>query len=277
MEPAVIPELPSQMLVLLAIALLISASGFFRLVYFVSLGYAFSISAMAIATFLIFFPLQEMVTLAYLAFLFLYGLRLGIYLVSREYSPSYRRELQEIQDRNFKVGALKRVLIWVGVAILYVCMFSPAFYRTFSVQQIGKSQVAWIALAGLIVMGLGLGLESLADWQKAAYKEKNPKRFCDAGVYRWVRCPNYLGEILFWTGSLLAGAGTLTHWVPWLLSGIGYVCIVLIMMGSTKRLENKQDERYGENPEYQRYVRTVPVLFPFLPVYTLKGVRVYLE
>jgi hypothetical protein len=35
-------------------------------------------------------------------------------------------------------------------------------------------------------------------------------------------------------------------------------------------LENTQDERYGVQPEYQAYIRTVPVLFPFIPVYSLK-------
>ena len=58
---------------------------------------------------------------------------------------------------------------------------------------------------------------------------------------------------------------------------IGLVCIVLIMMGSTKRLEKQQDGRYGEQLAYQKYAQSVPVLFPFVPIYSLKNVRVYLE
>ena len=49
------------------------------------------------------------------------------------------------------------------------------------------------------------------------------------------------------------------------------------MIGSTKRLEKSQGERYGALSEYQEYIRRVPVLFPFVPVYTLQNVRVYLE
>jgi hypothetical protein len=49
------------------------------------------------------------------------------------------------------------------------------------------------------------------------------------------------------------------------------------MMGSTKRLERAQYDRYGQAPEYQKYIQTVPVLFPFIPIYTLKNIRVYLE
>ncbi len=58
---------------------------------------------------------------------------------------------------------------------------------------------------------------------------------------------------------------------------IGVLCIVLIMVGSTKRLERSQDQRYGGQPAYQAYIRAVPVLFPFVPIYTLKNVRVFLE
>jgi hypothetical protein len=58
---------------------------------------------------------------------------------------------------------------------------------------------------------------------------------------------------------------------------VGTVCIVLIMMGSAKRLERSQAERYGNLPAYNEYIRTVPVLFPFVPIYTLRNVRVYLE
>ena len=65
--------------------------------------------------------------------------------------------------------------------------------------------------------------------------------------------------------------------MKWIASAVGLVCIVLIMVGSTKRLENTQDERYGGQPKYQDYIGTVPVLFPFIPVYSLKKVRVFLE
>jgi hypothetical protein len=63
----------------------------------------------------------------------------------------------------------------------------------------------------------------------------------------------------------------------WIGSLAGLVCIFLIMFGSTRRLERAQDRRYGDLPDYQQYIRSVPVLFPYVPVYTLKNIRVYLE
>ena len=108
-------------------------------------------------------------------------------------------------------------------------------------------------------------------------KTKAPGAFVQSGVYSWVRCPNYLGEITFWVGNFVMGIPFYTSALRWVIALIGLACIILIMMGSTKRLEQSQGERYGALPEYQQYATTVPVLFPFLPVYTLKNVRVLLE
>jgi steroid 5-alpha reductase family enzyme len=126
-------------------------------------------------------------------------------------------------------------------------------------------------------MAGGLGLEALADKQKSDFKALAPNSFCNVGVYGSVRCPNYLGEILFWMGNWVLGIPVYTGWFHWVVSLVGVACIVLIMIGSTKRLEEKQGERYGGLADYQAYIRTISVLIPFVPVYTLKNVRVYLE
>jgi steroid 5-alpha reductase family enzyme len=117
----------------------------------------------------------------------------------------------------------------------------------------------------------------MSDKQKADFKARFPKQYCNVGLYRWVRCPNYLGEITFWVGNWVMGILFYNSPLKWIASSVGLVCIVLIMMGSTKRLENAQDKRYGNQTEYQKYILTVPVLFPFIPVYSLKKVRVFLE
>jgi hypothetical protein len=49
------------------------------------------------------------------------------------------------------------------------------------------------------------------------------------------------------------------------------------MMGSAKRLEKKQSQNYGKNPDFQKYERSVPILFPWIRVYSLQNIKVYLE
>jgi steroid 5-alpha reductase family enzyme len=60
-----------------------------------------------------------------------------------------------------------------------------------------------------------------------------------------VRYPNYLGEMLFWLGNFLTGLAAYNAWWHWVLAAVGCMSIKLIMLGSTKRLELKQDERYA--------------------------------
>jgi steroid 5-alpha reductase family enzyme len=265
------------MLLLFGLALIISAIGFYRVVYFISIGYATSIVAMAVATALL---LRQNLTWASALqnlLLVIWGLRLGAYLVRRESRSSCRRELEETHERSAGMGWLQKVLIWISVSALYVLMFSPSLFSLTATSHAPRLLTIAIQGLGLLLMAGGLLLEAVADKQKSDFKAGAPGRFCDVGFYRWVRCPNYLGEITFWVGNWLMGLLFYTSVLRWVASAIGLICIVLIMMGSTKRLERSQGERYGHLPEYQTYVRTVPVLFPSVPVYTLKNVRVFLE
>ena len=260
----------------LALALLISSPGFYRVVYFISTGYAFSISAMAVAAGWLYRDSLTGPACAQLALLLLYVLRLGTYLLRRELSPQFAKELADVHSRAEKVPRSVRPFIWISVSMLYVLMFSPAACIVQALFAKRELPVGWL-FAGVAVMGGGLLMESVADAQKNAYKRTNPHRFCDVGLYRLVRCPNYLGEVLFWLGNLLAGISAYQAYWQWAMALAGFVCITLIMMGSTKRLEAKQDERYGNRDDYQQYVKRVPVLFPFVPVYSLRNIRVYLE
>jgi len=266
-----------EMLLLMGLALVISSIGFYRVVYFISIGYALSIVAMALVA-----PLKHFENLTWAlalqnSFLVIWGIRLGIYLVQREFRASYRKELKNIHQRSAGMSWITKVLIWVSVSLLYVLMFSPSLFGLIALPESSSRIYHLLQIAGLLLMGGGLVLEALSDKQKSDFKAQFPEKYCNVGLYRWVRCPNYLGEIAFWVGNWVMGIMIYDTPLRWIASSIGIVCIILIMMGSTKRLENTQDERYGDHPEYQDYIRRVPVLFPFVPVYSLKKVRVFLE
>ena len=268
---------PWESVFFLGLALLFTLGGFYRVVYFVSLGYGFSIASMAIAAAALFHRTLDVPTGLQCALLGLYGLRLGGFLLKRELHPSYRGELSEVKKRGEGLSLAKRLLIWVGVSLLYVLMFSPCLFNLLTRRASPAPAEIFSAPFGVVIMAVGLVLEALADWQKSAFKARQPDRFCDVGLYRFVRCPNYLGEMLFWTGGFVAGISGYSSASRWIAAVIGTVCIVLIMIGSTKRLEATQDVRYGTDESYRAYVQTVPVLIPFVPVYSLKSVRVYLE
>jgi Predicted membrane protein len=268
--------LPSAVLLLGAIALLVSSIGFKKYVYFISIGYGYSIAAMSIASLALAGASASLLTWIEAILLALYGLRLGTYLVIREAKPSYQATQAQDGDRVDKVGVGLKLVIWITVALLYVIMYMPSLAR-FAAEAKGTADpLPILAIIGAAATALGIVLESVADQQKSAAKKMAPKRFCDSGLYRMTRCPNYFGEMLVWTGNILAGAALLRSWLAWTLAVIGYACIILIMIGSGRRLELKQEARYGADPEFQAYVKRVPVIVPLVPIYSLKKARIYL-
>ncbi|MCU0503964.1 MAG: DUF1295 domain-containing protein [Anaerolineae bacterium] len=271
-------SMPWGMLALLfVLALLFSAVGFYRVVYFISIGYAFSIVGMAVTVMLLLFRDLTWAAALHNALLIIWGLRLGIYLLRRELQSSYGAAMVDVHQRTARMPFSRRALIWVGVSLLYVMMFSPSLFSLVPV----RAPTGWLAtgsqVVGLLLMAGGLVMEGFADKQKSDFKARSPRLFCNTGLYRWVRCPNYLGEITFWVGNFVVALAFYATALRFSVSFIGALCIVLIMMGSTKRLEESQDRRYGALPEYQAYVKSVPVLFPFVPIYSLKNIRVFLE
>ncbi len=262
---------------LFGLTLLITALGFWRLTYFVSVGYAFSIVGMALAVLFIFRQHEGVLPIVHNLLLSLWGVRLGGFLYQRERQSSFQGTARTMNEQYGGVSLPRKFAIWLGVSVLYLQMFLPGLYQSagFSIQS-----SAWAVLtqaAGLLLMVAGILIEGLADHQKSAFKRHAPQAFCNVGLYRWVRCPNYLGEILFWVGNWTMGIVFYNSPVRWIASLVGLVCLILVMFGSTRRLERSQARRYGDLSAYQAYVQTVPVLFPFVPVYTLQHVRVYLE
>ena len=144
-------------------------------------------------------------------------------------------------------------------------MTIPVYFRLLN--NAPADAMLWV---GFVITVCGLIMETTADLQKTAAKKKNIHRFVDTGLYRFVRCPNYLGELLIWLGVFLSGTTVLQGVWQWVLSILGFLLIVWIMFSGARRLEIRQDRNYGEDPEYQKYVTTVPILIPFIPLYSVK-------
>ena len=257
--------LPLNFWLLFGICMLVSAIGFKNYVWFISLGYGFSIAAEGLAMLILYGQSLSIGTIICCVLFILYGLRLGGYLAIRELgSSSYKKNMKgEIKEGSTVPFGVK-IAIWVTCAILYVTQISGVFYRLHN----GSGTNLWTYI-GAVIMVLGVVLESAADIQKNNAKKINPKRFVDTGLYRIVRCPNYLGEMIFWTGVLISGIGAVSGW-QWLVVAIGYIGIIFVMFSGARRLEIRQNKNYGSDPEYQKYVKTVPILLPFIPLYSVE-------
>ena len=252
-------------LILFLGAMVISAIGFKKFVWFISLGYGFAIAGIGVALLVLFHGSLTPVTVVLSVLLIIYGCRLGGYLLMRERrSASYQNTMKhEIKDGSDMKFVLK-VLVWVVCALLYVCEASPVLFRL----QNGAGMDG-VSVVGAVIMALGIILESASDLTKNSYKKKHPKRFCDVGLFRLVRCQNYLGEVLIWTGVFVSGVIALEGFWQWAAAIGGWICIVYIMFGGARRLELRQNKNYGDDPEYQKYVKTTPILVPFIPLYSV--------
>lgn len=254
-----------KFLILFLVALIISSIGFKKFVWFISLGYGFSIAGIGVALFVLFRENLTPVTVVLSLLLIVYGCRLGGYLLIREHrSASYQNTMKhEIKDGS-DMNLILQILVWITCALLYVCEASPVFFRLRN-----DAGTDIISIIGTIIMALGIILESASDLTKNRFKKEHPKRFCDVGLFRIVRCPNYLGEVLIWTGVFLSGVTALHGALQWVAAVSGWVCIVYIMFGGARRLELRQNKNYGNDPEYQKYVKTTPILLPFIPLYSV--------
>lgn len=248
--------------VLCAVALAVSAIGFKKYVWFISLGYGLSIAAEGVVLLLL-FPQTPLSAAACVLFI-VYGCRLGGYLALREMkSSSYTKHMKGEIKEDVPLGA--KIAIWITCAILYLLQVLPVMFRL----QNGAADNVWLGV-GVVVMVCGIALESAADLQKNLAKKANPNRFVDTGLFRIVRCPNYLGELVFWTGVVLSGIGAVAGAGQWGLALLGYLGIVYVMFSGARRLEIRQNKRYGNDPEYREYAKTVPILLPLVPLYSVE-------
>ena len=262
--------------ILYAVCAVLCAVGFYKFVYFLSIGYGFAVAGGGIAILVMSFvtgteaPLW--VLLIQMALFIVYGARLSGFLLVRELKNVTFRKTDVAKDTLAKNGEKKMpvfvlIAIWVCVAALYVTQVSPMLFRVVH----GVNELP-LTIAGFVVSVGGLILETIADNQKSKQKKERPDMVATKGLYRMCRCPNYLGEIIFWTGVFVSGIPCYKGVGEWIMAVFAYVAIVFIMFNGAQRLEKRQMARYGKDEEYNTYANKTPIIIPLLPIYHLNKV-----
>lgn len=254
--------------IIIAIAI-VCLIGFKRYIWFISIGYGFSIATIGIMLLALFYNILNPAYVTSCIILILYGMRLGAFLALREYkNKSYIKKMKnEIKDGSNMNYCIKSI-IWISCVLLYFMMCSPIIFRF-----VNNSGTDIFFLIGVIVSITGVVLEIIADSQKTSQKKISPNSFCNKGFYKIVRCPNYLGELILWSGVFISGITTLNSIGQWIIAILGYIGIVYVMFSGARRLEIRQDKCYGENEEYKTYIKKTPIIFPFFPLYSVKKYR----
>ncbi len=252
-----------------ALSLLVCLCGFKKYVYFMSIGYGFSVAIIgaAMAVLGLTGAYANLTVAHYIQFVLfvIYGFRLSGFLLIREIkNAAYRKTLAEATGDESKMPLFVKVIMWLTMGVLYTAQTSGVAFRLFN--GTGTDAFQWV---GIAISVFGIGLETVADQQKSKQKADRPDMVAMKQLYKIVRCPNYFGEILFWTGVTVSALSILQGIGQWITVILAYIAIVFIMFNGAQRLEKRQMARYGNNPEYKAYADKTPIIIPFLPIYHL--------
>jgi len=125
--------------------------------------------------------------------------------------------------------------------------------------------INFISWVGVIVFLSGLLIEAIADAQKFRFNSniKNKGQWIDVGIWRSSRHPNYLGEMMVWSGMYLLVVPSLntTELLIALLSPM-YIIGLLLYVSGIPLLEKSAQKKWGNQKEFNQYRDEVPVLIP---------------
>ncbi len=184
-----------------------------------------------------------------------YGLRLTWFVHSRYRSAGYSVTRAKGERADSAVPLPLRLFMWISCGWLMAFVAMPAWV-------VASATLSPGVVAGAVLMLAGLVVESVADAQKQAAKAVNPGTFVTTGLYARLRHPNYLGEVAFQLGLIVATiAGAPGGWA--LAAGIaGPLYIVILMYYAANDQDRQQAERYGQESAYQAWRRQTSSLLP---------------
>jgi steroid 5-alpha reductase family enzyme len=194
-----------------------------------------------------------------LALVWLWGLRLGGYLLWRNWGAGEDYRYQAMRRRHGEafgrvslhaVFGLQGALMWFVSLPLQVA------------QTGGATGLGLLDFLGAALFCVGLGFESLGDLQLARFKAdpESGGRVMDRGLWRYTRHPNYFGDCVVWWGLWLiacgAPGGALTIASPLLMTWL------LLRVSGVALLERGLVRR---KPAYADYIARTSAFFPLPP------------
>lgn len=186
----------------------------------------------------------------------IWALRLGGFLFLRVRRTGGDRRFDTIKSDFWRFlfsWTLGGAWVFITLAAALAAMTSLSF------QPLGLT-----TLVGVLLWLTGFSLEVVADSQKTRFRRDpaNRERFISSGLWSRSRHPNYFGEIVLWLGIALISLPALHGWQLVTLISPLFVILLLTRVSGIPILEEDAQQRWGEDPAWQRYVAETPVLIP---------------
>ncbi len=120
--------------------------------------------------------------------------------------------------------------------------------------------IGLIEIGGLLTWLFGISIEAIADEQKRKFRLAGSSSFISSGLWSRSRHPNYFGEIVLWSGLAIAVLPSLNGWQLITMISPAFVWILLMRISGVPMLEAKSDLRWADDPSYDEYKKTTPLL-----------------
>jgi steroid 5-alpha reductase family enzyme len=188
-----------------------------------------------------------------------WGLRLGLYLFIRILKIG--RD-ERFDGRREKPGKFAR--FWTLQAVSVWIILLPV---TLYMSDTSRPGFSWPVIVGLVLWLAGFLIETAADQQKFAFKNKRENRgkWIENGLWKYSRHPNYFGESLMWLGIFVFTIPVLRGWMWAALVSPVYITLLLLFVTGIPILEKKALKNYGKDPAYRAYVERTSLFIPLPP------------
>lgn len=188
-------------------------------------------------------------------FIIFWALRLGTFL--------FRRIHKAGGDKRFKFiksSASHFFMAWslqgMWVSICSICALTAMSTETGII-------LNFMFFIGVIIFLLGLSIEMIADYQKTVFRRQphNKDLFISSGLWAYSRHPNYVGEIILWTGIAMMSFSSLSGFKYLTLISPFFTYLLLVYISGVSILEASGRDKWGHLKTYQEYLKKTPVLF----------------
>jgi|TARA_B100000945_G_scaffold161425_1_gene129601 steroid 5-alpha reductase family enzyme len=182
--------------------------------------------------------------------------RLGVFLLKRVKAAGSDGRFDDLKDFSTFFMVWNLQALWITFTLLSSLII-------FTSNHSGNLEI--YDYIGIITWISGLFIEVVADKQKSDFKNdiSNKNKFISTGLWKYSRHPNYLGEIILWTGITIIAIPLFSGW-SWLgLISPVFVFIMLKFISGVRILENRADMKWGKDKEYLKYKNSTPEIFPF--------------
>ena len=190
----------------------------------------------------------------------LWGTRLSVYLMKRNYGKKEDYRYQEFRERYGRerywwFSYFQVFLLQGGLILIIALPFYGIFKKTVS------DDLNFFDYFGILIWVIGFVFESVGDFQLASFKRnpENKGKLLTKGLWRYTRHPNYFGDAAVWWGYGLIAIASGAYWQS---LGAAIMTYLILKISGVSLLEKSLAVK---KPGYEDYINRTSAFIPWIP------------